>query len=105
MESINKWVAVISAASMLLSMSINRVASYIIDHPLFLIHLLGMSLLSCAGQFVVYYMIREFKQHIVPFIITLRKILTIGISILFYGHKTSILQLSGIVVVLVSVVY
>lgn len=64
-----------------------------------------MSLLSTIGQFVVYYMIKEFKQHIVPFVITLRKIFTIGVNIVYYHHKASFLQSIGVVIVLVAVVY
>ncbi len=47
-------------------------------------------------------MIEEFKQHIVPFIITTRKIITVGISILYFKHKTSAWQVVGILVVFAS---
>lgn len=47
-------------------------------------------------------MIREFKQHIVPFIITTRKIITVGISMLYFRHETSGLQVVGILVVFAS---
>lgn len=58
MESINKWVAIISLVSIFGSFSANRVLSYVLTHPMFMVHLIGMSLLSCLGQFVVYYMIK-----------------------------------------------
>jgi drug/metabolite transporter (DMT)-like permease len=71
---------------------------------MFFIHLVGMSVLSCLGQFFVYRMIKQFKQHIVPFIITSRKIFTIFLSILFYSHKTSMIQLSGVFIVCFAVI-
>lgn len=79
--------------------------TYMITHPMFLLHLIGMSILSCLGQFFVYRMIKQFKQHIVPFVITTRKIVTIFISILYYSHKTNIIQLSGVFIVLFAVIY
>ena len=48
-------------------------------------------------------MIKQFKQHFVPFTITSRKILTVFISILFYHHKTNFIQMLGIFIVLSAV--
>ena len=50
-------------------------------------------------------MIKQFKQHIVPFVITTRKIFTVVISIIFYGHETSNLQYLAIVLILVTASY
>jgi drug/metabolite transporter (DMT)-like permease len=86
MEQINKWVSIISLFSMLISLTAVDAFIYTFEHPMFCIHLIGMSILSCAGQFFVYRMIKQFKQHIVPFIITTRKIFTIVLSIIFYKH-------------------
>jgi len=50
-------------------------------------------------------MIKQFKQHIVPFVITTRKIFTVVISIIFYGHETSNLQYLAIVLIFVTTSY
>jgi uncharacterized membrane protein len=50
-------------------------------------------------------MIKSFKQHIVPFIITTRKVFTVCISLIFYNHKTHLGQIIGILIVLGVVVY
>jgi drug/metabolite transporter (DMT)-like permease len=104
MEHINKWVAIISLASMIASLTALSAFTYAFYHPMFMVHLIALALLSAAGQFVVYTMIKLFKQHIVPFVITTRKILTIFISIVFYHHKTNALQLSGMGLVFGAVV-
>lgn len=62
-----------------------------------------MSLASGFGQFFVYRMIKQFKQHFVPFTISSRKILTVAISIVFYQHKTNWVQILGIFIVLFTV--
>lgn len=90
---------------MLISLTAKSAFIYTFYHPLFVVHLLSLSILSALGQFVVYTMIKLFKQHIVPFIITTRKILTVLISIVYYHHKTSIVQLSGMSLVIGAVVY
>lgn len=105
MEQINKWVSIISLLSMIGSFTAVKAIIYTVYHPLFALHLFGMSLLSCAGQFFVYRMIKQFKQHIVPFVITTRKILTIFISIVYYHHKTTLIQMVGVIVVFLTVIY
>jgi len=50
-------------------------------------------------------MIKLFKQHIVPFVITTRKLLTVVISVIWFNHKTSPIQLLGMFVVFLSVVW
>ena len=59
---------------------------YCWEHHQFLFDLIIWSLLSIEGQFFIYKMIKNFKQHIPPFIITTRKIFTVLLSILYYGH-------------------
>ena len=48
-----------------------------------------MGLLATMGQIFVYWLIKEFKQHMVPFIITTRKITTSGLSLVVYNHERS----------------
>ena len=90
---------------MVLSGTAISALDYLINHLMFSIHLVGMSLSSCLGQFFVYRMIKQFKQHIVPFVITTRKIFTIFISIVYYSHETTFVQLFGVFVVFVTVIY
>jgi UDP-galactose transporter B1 len=105
MEQINKWVAIISLFSMAFSLTALNAFVYTFEHPMFFLHLLAMSFLSCAGQFFVYRMIKQFKQHIVPFIITTRKIFTIVLSIFFYSHKTTNVQMIGVFIVFAAVFF
>lgn len=50
-------------------------------------------------------MIKQFKQHIVPFVITTRKIFTVIISIVFYNHKTTPFQIVAIVLIFLTASY
>jgi len=63
------------------------------------------AILHLGGQFFVYRMIKQFKQHIVPFVITVRKILTIFISVMFFKHETAPAQLIGVFIVLAAVTF
>ncbi len=64
-----------------------------------------MSLLSSVGQIFVYRMIKQFKQHFVPFVITTRKIFTVGLSIIVYRHATNVWQILGLFLVFAIVTY
>ena len=64
-----------------------------------------MGILSTIGQMFVYRMIKQFKQHFVPFVITTRKIFTVGLSIIVYKHATNLWQLLGLLLVFGIVTY
>jgi drug/metabolite transporter (DMT)-like permease len=67
--------------------------------------MLAMGVLSTFGQMFVYRMIKQFKQHFAPFVITTRKIFTVGLSIFYYHHETNGFQLAGLVLVFLIVTY
>jgi drug/metabolite transporter (DMT)-like permease len=67
--------------------------------------MLIMGVLSTVGQMFVYRMIKQFKQHFPPFVITTRKIFTVAISIIYYNHETNFWQLIGLLLVFALVTY
>jgi len=78
---------------------------FVWNHSLLGFHLLLLSICAFVGHLFIYRMIKQFKQHFVPFVITTRKIFTVGLSIVWYGHETNVWQILGLVAVLVLVVY
>jgi UDP-galactose transporter B1 len=85
-EQTNKWVALISLLYAGATGSITYLINFTIEYPDILKDLLLLSILSGIGQIFVYRIVKEFKQHIVPFVITTRKIFTVVISIVVYKH-------------------
>lgn len=75
------------------------------EHPVYSWDLLLLSLTAFIGQIFIYRMIKEFKQHIVPFVVTTRKIITVGLSLVYFHHETSIGQVSSIIIVFIATVY
>ena len=63
-----------------------------------------MSVMSTIVQMFVYYLIQKFRQHIVPFIITVRKIFSVVLSILWFEHPLNITQVLGIIVVFAAAI-
>ena len=72
---------------------------------MFTAHLVAMSVLTFIGQIFVYRMIKQFKQHIVPFVVTTRKIITVGFSLIYFNHKSSLGQVIGILLVFFIMTY
>lgn len=105
MVAINKWVTIISIAYSLCLGELGDMLTFMAQHHLFCWHILTLGSLSTLGQIVIYWMIKEFKQHFVPFIITTRKIFTVGLSIIFYNHTTNIWQIMGLIIVFGMVTY
>ena len=53
------------------------------------------------GQFFVYRMIKHFKQHVLPFVVSTRKIFTVVLSSIFFQHAYDWVQIVGIGIVLI----
>lgn len=105
MAAVNKWGSLYMLIGLIITGHLLGFIDYMIYHPSFSLQLLAMSVFSGIGQFFVYRMIKQFKQHFVPFTISSRKILTVALSIVFYGHSTNILQILGLFLVLGAVTY
>jgi drug/metabolite transporter (DMT)-like permease len=105
MTQINKWVAIISFIYSCVLLETVDMFVFIFEHRLFMAHLILMGVLSTIGQMFVYRMIKQFKQHFPPFVITTRKIFTVGLSIIYYHHETNFFQLIGLFLVFALVTY
>lgn len=66
---------------------------------------MALALTGSFGQIFVYWLINHFRQHVVPFIITTRKIITVAISIIYFGHEVTLIQIMGIIIVFLAVFY
>lgn len=103
MEIINKWASIAVLVVMLVTVRLYSFCVFMVDHPLFSLELFGASIFSAFGQFFVYRMIKHFKQHVLPFTITTRKLFTVLLSIVFFGHSTNWMQILGIFIVMLTV--
>ena len=54
--------------------------------------ILILSVLQAAGQIAIYYVITNFKQHILPLINITRKVMTVLLSIFIYHHSVNWIQ-------------
>lgn len=98
-EHINKWVTILSFFYATISGNFVSNIHFVQKHPQLGYDMILLSCLTTLGQIFVYRMIKQFKQHIVPFVITTRKIFTVVISIIVYGHNTTLFQILAIIVI------
>jgi drug/metabolite transporter (DMT)-like permease len=56
-------------------------------------------------QMFVYYIIQKFKQHVAPFVITIRKIFSVVISIFWFSHSIDVMQWFGVGVVFSAAIF
>lgn len=100
MGEVNKWAFLLTIGFSVVSGNFLNMVGFIADHRKLLQDLGMIAVLATAGQMFIYRIVREFRQHMVPFIITTRKIFTVAISILTYGHQISPMQMVGLALVL-----
>lgn len=104
-EHINKWVTILSLTYATISGNLTANYHFVQEFPQLGYDFLILSVLTTFGQIFVYRMIKQFKQHIVPFVITTRKIFTVVLSIIIYGHSTTVFQIIGIILIFATTSY
>lgn len=79
--------------------------AFCVSHPTAIKDIVSIALLQIISQVSIYYVINNFKQHIYPLISTVRKILTILLSIFAFDHKVKSMQWVGILIVFCAMGY
>lgn len=96
---VNKWTTILTIGYSIVMGHFMHIVHFIMHHRAILIDNLLIGVLCFIGQIFIYRMVKQFKQHIVPFIITTRKIFTVALSIIIYGHKFNFYQGIGVAIV------
>ena len=68
-------------------------------HPLFFVHVAGISTCGACGQLLIYYTIKTFGPLVFTIIMATRQLLSIMLSCVIYGHTISNQGIAGIVIV------
>jgi drug/metabolite transporter (DMT)-like permease len=92
MFQINKWVFFFSLGFSLVTLQFWYIAKFVWEHPTVMYDIVGISCMNFFVQMFVYYIIQKFKQHVAPFVITIRKIISVIISIFWFSHTIGIMQ-------------
>ena len=103
LAAINKWVSILTFCLIITNGKFSYLILFSNDHPDFLLHMLVMGILATCGQMFVYRLIKQFKQHILPFVLTTRKITSALISIFIYKHPSNIGQILAIFIIFIVV--
>lgn len=101
----NKWTFILSFIYTVVTGHFMTIASFLWHHKSLFYDMLMVGVVSFTGQVFIYRLVKQFKQHIVPFIITTRKIFTVALSIFYFGHLVNLPQVVGILIVLFAAVY
>lgn len=103
MVKINATMIVFAGIPMIVSMTAFSFFQFMYYHLEYLGFILLSSTLAFIGQIFVYNMIKQFKQHIVPFTVTTRKFMSVFWSILYYHHATNWIQIVSVIALIVIV--
>jgi drug/metabolite transporter (DMT)-like permease len=63
------------------------------------------SIATCVGQLFIYYIVHHFRQHIVPLIISTRKILSGIASIIIFKHHVNKIQWLALIFIVLGTIY
>ena len=75
------------------------------EHKEFSFQLFLFSLLAFFGQVYVHRMTAQFKYNITRSVVSIRKLLSVILSLMFYHHLTSNLQIAGLLLIFGTILY
>jgi UDP-galactose transporter B1 len=101
----NKWAFIFVFINAAVTGELIPSIKFLYTHPTAIADLLGVCVLQLVGQICIYLVVANFKQHIYPLISTVRKIFTILLSILVFGHSMTIHQWFAMVLVFGGMAY
>ena len=79
--------------------------AFLLQYPDFAGHALLMSVCSASGQMFIFYTIETFDAVMFATIMTLRQILSILISVVYYGHAVNAMGVLGMGLVFIALGY
>jgi drug/metabolite transporter (DMT)-like permease len=93
---INKFTCLIGLTLSVVSGRLPLIIEFMQNHEGFFLDVCIFSFLNGGGQLFIYRMIKEFRQHITPFVVAFRKCLTVLINIFWFHHLVNWHQMMGI---------
>lgn len=92
MHFMAKWQAILSLLIVLFSMGDKGGISFCIENPKVLKLLLWPALIESVGQYTVYHLVIHHGPYITTCVTTLRKFVTIILSVIIFGHSLTMTQ-------------
>jgi solute carrier family 35 (adenosine 3'-phospho 5'-phosphosulfate transporter), member B2 len=103
MAGVNLFSVLLTSTSLVQQGAFGLAADFASRHPLFVGHVLALSVASAVGQLFIFYTIAQFGAVTFTIIMTIRQGLAILLSCLVYSHSVSMIGIGGIFIVFAAV--
>mmetsp|Transcript_43938 Transcript_43938/g.72983 ORF Transcript_43938/g.72983 Transcript_43938/m.72983 type:complete len:419 (-) Transcript_43938:811-2067(-) len=91
-----------TALGLLVTLEIVQVTAYIASNPEIMTHMFVMSVCSAVGQLFIFTTIKKYGPLVFATIQTVRQLLSIVLSIVFFGHPVNHMEALGVAIVFVA---
>jgi len=88
-----------TALGLLVTLEVVQVTHFLRHNPSIVPHIVTMSICSAVGQLFIFYTIKHYGPLVFATIQTVRQLLSIVLSILFFGHPINAMEALGILIV------
>jgi len=95
----NVFSSAFTALGLLVTMEILQVVSFLVANPGIVSHICIMSVCSAVGQLFIFYTIKNYGPLVFATIQTVRQLLSIVLSIIFFNHPVNTMEAFGILLV------
>ena len=103
MAGVNLFSVLLTSTSLIEQGAFAEAAAFAARHPIFIAHVLVLSIASAVGQLFIYYTIAQFGPVTFTIIMTVRQGLAILLSCIVYHHSVTVVGIIGIVVLFAAI--
>merc|ERR1719223_466221 len=93
MFAVGFWTLVFSAVTVLTTVSFGAMVAFFGRNPAAIGHVIGLSVCSAGGQYLIFYIIKHHGPVIFSIMMTVRQMFSIVISTVLFGHNMGFFQI------------
>jgi len=93
MFAVGFWTLIFSAVTVLTTVSFGAMVTFFGNNPAAIGHVIGLSVCSAGGQYLIFYIIKHHGPVIFSIMMTVRQMFSIVISTVLFGHNMGMTQI------------
>lgn len=101
----SKWSLLTFSVISLLTGEVLVIYEFLVKREQFVWDLLLISIAGMVGQFFLFEIVQRFDSYVLPIVTSSRKIITVCLSMIVFGHEVTLAQLLGICLIFGVIIY
>lgn len=94
MFAVGCWTWLFSLVTVISTVSFGVMYTFFVNNPVALAHVIGLSVCSAGGQYLIFYIIKHHGPVVFSIMMTVRQLFSIVLSTILFGHTMGMFQIA-----------